>query len=199
MNKIGIFGGTFNPVHIGHMIMAENFYEQFELDEVWMMPSGNPPHKIGEKIQTGTVRCEMLRLAIGENLHIKCTDFELKREGLIYTADTLKLLREKYSSDKFYFLLGEDSLDSFGNWYHPERIVKLADIVVAVRSNGINIEEKLDMFKKTFNCQVSVLSVPFIGVSSSDIRERSRNGATIKYMVNESVEKFIYDNNLYNG
>lgn len=199
MSKIGIFGGTFNPVHIGHMIMAENFYEQLNLDEVWMMPSGNPPHKDCGIILDGNVRCEMIRRAIGDNKHIKCSDFELKRDGVIYTADTLQLLKEKYSSDKLYFLIGEDSLDSFETWYHPERIVSQSDIVVAVRSNGTGIDEKIKAFTKTFKCPLSVLRIPYIGVSSSDIRERIRKDNTIKYMINENVEKFIYENNLYKG
>lgn len=197
MDRIGILGGTFNPIHVGHLILAENAYEQYNLDQVWLMPSGMPPHKPKQGIASAEIRSAMVKLSITGNRHLKYSGFELERSGYIYTAETLGLLKEKYPDTEFYFIIGEDSLENFHKWHMPEQIVRLAEILVAVRSDGHNISEKVNEFNNVFKCNAKTLSMPFIGISSSDIRKRVAGGASIKYMVTDDVERYIYNNGLY--
>ncbi len=197
MNRIGILGGTFDPIHIGHLILAENAYEQYSLDRVFIMPSGRPPHKSDRDISPAEVRSAMVKLSITGNRHLNYSGFELERSGYIYTVDTLRLLNQEYQDTMFYFILGEDSLDSFHKWHMPEEIVKLAQILVAVRSEGQDIKEKVDKFNSDFNCNARILNTPFMNISSSDIRNRVADKRSIKYMVTGDVEKYIYNNGLY--
>lgn len=197
MDRIGILGGTFNPIHIGHLILAENAYEQYSLDKIWIMPSGMPPHKSDLDVVSAEVRSAMVKLSIAGNRHLKYSGFELERSGYIYTVETLKLLKDKYPDTEFNFIIGEDSLDTFNKWRMPEEIVKLAKILVAVRSNGQNITEKVNKFNDVFKCDAKILNTPFIDISSNNIRKRVAEGKSIKYMVTADVERYIYNNGLY--
>ncbi|MBD5136454.1 MAG: nicotinate (nicotinamide) nucleotide adenylyltransferase [Lachnospiraceae bacterium] len=197
MDRIGILGGTFNPIHIGHLILAENAYEQYSLDKVWIMPSGMPPHKSDLDVVSAEVRSAMVKLSIAGNRHLKYSGFELERSGYIYTVETLKLLKDKYPDTEFNFIIGEDSLDTFDKWRMPEEIVKLAKILVAVRSNEQNITEKVNKFNDFFKCDAKILNTPFIDISSNNIRKRVAEGKSIKYMVTADVERYIYNNGLY--
>ena len=197
MNRVGILGGTFDPVHMGHLIIAENAYEQYGLDEVWLMPSGMPPHKSGRNVTASDDRMNMVSIAIAENPHFKLSDFELKRTGYIYTADTLRLLSNEYKDTKFFFIIGEDSLDNFDTWKTPEEIVKFCTILVASRSESHELKGKVSDFQKKYKCEAGILVTPFLDISSSDIRDRVSTDKTIRYMVIPEVEKYIYDNHLY--
>lgn len=197
MDRIGILGGTFNPIHIGHLILAENAYEQYNLDKVWIMPSGMPPHKSHSDIATAEIRSAMVKLSIMGNRHLEFSGVELEREGFIYTFETLQLLNDKYPDTQFSFIIGEDSLDTFDKWRMPEKIVKLADILVAVRSDKNDIKDKVSRFNDTFKCDAKILNTPYIGISSRDIRKRVAEGRSIKYMVTADAEQYIYNNGLY--
>lgn len=197
MNKIGILGGTFDPIHIGHLILAENAYEQFGLDKMWIMPSGMPPHKSAVNVTPAEVRSAMVKLSIAGNRHLKYSGFELERDGYIYTVDTLRLLKDEYPDTEFWFIIGEDSMDNFDKWRMPKEIVKLAKILVAVRSRGQCVTDKLQRFNSTFGCEAQLLDTPFIDISSSDIRNRVADDKSIRYMVTGDVEQYIYNNGLY--
>lgn len=197
MKRIGILGGTFDPMHIGHLILAENAYEQYDMDEIWIMPSGRPPHKSDVNVTSAETRSAIIKLSIAENRHLKYSGFELERDGYIYTVDTLRLLKEKYPDAEFYFIMGEDSMDTFDRWRMPEEIVKLAQIVVAIRSKKTDVADKVERFNHAFRCNAQILNTPYIDISSSGIRRRVAEGSSIKYMVVQDVEHYIYKNGLY--
>ena len=128
MKKIGIMGGTFDPIHSGHLMLGKQAYEEYDLDCVWYMPSRQPPHKKDHGITPAALRLEMVNLAVERTPFFSCSDFELRRkDGNTYTADTLRLLKEEYPDTEFYFIVGADSIFDIEKWYHPELVMKLAD------------------------------------------------------------------------
>lgn len=199
--KVGILGGTFDPVHLGHLILAENAYSQFGLDVVLLMPSGNPPHKSVGEITNAEHRNTMVQLAIDDNRHFKLSVFEQERDGYIYTADTLKLLRENNEDCDYYFIVGGDALMSMDKWYQPERIFANATILGAIRDDvdDTALAQRADEFKQKYNADIRLLKIPNIAISSSGIRDNVKGGKSIKYMVPKDVERYIYNNKLYNG
>ena len=130
--RIGILGGTFNPIHLGHIELARTAYRELNLDKVWFMPSKNPPHKDNDSIASETDRVNMINLAIQDYDYFEVSDIELKREGITYTSDTLEYLQEKYSEDTFYFIIGADSLINIEKWHRPDMLFRLTTFVVAV-------------------------------------------------------------------
>lgn len=199
MKKVGILGGTFDPIHLGHLIIAENAYTQCELEKVLIMPSGRPPHKNNSYISDEIHRSTMTKLAIAGNKHFEYSGFELEREGYIYTAETLELLIEKYPDTHFYFILGEDSLTNIEKWRSPENIIKMCTIVVAHRNNGDdkNLNTQIQYLQEKYKADIIRIEVPLIDISSTDIRDRVLSGNTIRYFVRADVESYIYKNNLY--
>ena len=133
MADIGILGGTFDPIHKAHLALGRQAYEQFHLDAVWFMPSNHPPHKKDHSVTAGEIRREMVSLAVRGIPGFVCSDFELRREGNTYTAKTLSLLSKEFPGDRFYFIIGADSLYEIESWYHPETVMALAVLLVAVR------------------------------------------------------------------
>ncbi len=157
MKKIAILGGTFNPVHNGHLKLAENTWRQFSLDEFWFLPSPNPPHKQGRTITDFSHRFEMTKLAIRKYPSFVCSDFETRRTGKSYTSDTLTELKQLHPDTEFYFVMGADSFYEFGNWHEPETISKLATIIVADRDyekshSDRDVQEKF--LRETFGTRV---------------------------------------------
>lgn len=174
MATIGIMGGTFNPIHIGHIKIAEAAYAQFYLDEIWFMPNHIPAYKSEDIIVSGEDRLAMVELAIQDIPHFKSSDFELKREGNTYTAETLQLLKQKYPKDIFYFIMGADSLFQFDKWKDAEMIPGYAELLIAPRDGkSINrIEQQIGKLNTRYgkNC-FHLLQCKEIPCSSSDIRE----------------------------
>lgn len=174
MASIGIMGGTFNPIHIGHVQIAKAAYEQYYLDEIWFMPNHIPAYKSDDCIVSGEERLEMVRLAIREIPYCKVSDFELKREGNTYTIDTLKLLKKLYPEHTFYFIMGADSLFSFDKWMNYKEIPTYATLLVAPRDekSKADVDMKINEFNKYFGktCfyMIQCLEIP---CSSSEIRE----------------------------
>lgn len=197
--KVGIMGGTFDPIHTGHLILAENAYEKFELDKVLVMPSGQPPHKTDKTITNAAHRSTMIKLAISDNPHLEYSGYELERDGYIYTAETLTGLKEEYPATEFYFIVGADSLFSIEKWKDPELIFQNSVILAAKRDevDDIDLEKQMDNLSQKYQARIEKLDVPYIGISSSMIRFRVSNRETIKYFVHSEVEKYIYKNNLY--
>ena len=199
MKKTGIMGGTFNPIHYGHLLLAENAYEQFGLDEVLFMPSNNPPHKKMTPVIDGARRAEMVRLAIEGNPHFAFSGEELTREGNTYTSDTLEILAEREPDTQFYFIIGGDSLNQFESWRRPEVILKLACVLAAER-DGMSLQrtrQKIEYLNVKYHADVRLLLIPNIEISSHDIRQRAEVGHSIRYLLPESVREYILENGLY--
>ena len=197
--KVGILGGTFDPIHIAHLILAENAWQQFQLDTVLIMPSGEPPHKADRLITSAEHRVRMLQLAIDDNKHFKLSTIEVEREGKTYTAETLTMLCENNPDCEYYFIIGADSLFQLEKWYHPEVIMRHAILLAAVRDDmqAPEVEAQMEHLKKKYHAQIYLLHTPDMSLSSSTIRERISKGESIKYMVPKDVEKYIYQNKLY--
>ncbi len=200
MKKIGIMGGTFDPIHNAHLVLAECSYEQFDLDSVWFMPSKNPPHKKDQYVESEEHRSKMIKLAIANNPHFEFSDFELSRPGLTYTVDTLSILREQYRDTCFYFILGEDSLFNIEKWKKPDSVFELAKLIVAKRGlhEDTDIEDRVEYLKHQFQTEsIKLLNSPISNLSSNFIRDSIKDGRSIKYYVPEDVSRYIYENKLY--
>jgi len=197
--RIGILGGTFDPPHTGHITMAKKAFEQLNLAEVWIMPTGNPGYKGREDITDKYIRAKMVELAISEENNLKFSDIELKRDGLIYTRDTLTILKEQYPEHEFFFIIGGDSINDIKKWYKPEEIFKLCTICAVCRDdicddtlNGI-IKE----LRSEFDAKIELLNIEAMNISSSGIREKIKKGVNIENDVPKKVAEYIISTNLY--
>ena len=197
--KIGIMGGTFDPIHIGHLILATRAMEQKKLDEVWFIPTGVSYLKSNKKVSDAADRYEMVKLAIGNTPGLKVSDIEINRAGNTYTYETLEQLKQEYADDEFYFIFGADCLFTIENWKYPERIFAAANIITAVR-NDVPLEEiksKISFLEEMYGAKIDLLKFDNLEISSSDIRSRIREGMSIKYIVPDSVIDYINDKKLY--
>lgn len=199
MSRIGIMGGTFNPIHFAHLILAESSYEELKLDKVLFMPSKKPPHKLNENIVSDDHRVCMLQLAIQDNPHFEVSCMELEREGITYTADTLRELNDNYPEDEFYFILGADSLYQIEDWWKPKEIFNLTNIVAAGRDHVTSQEltRQAAHLKELFGARIHLLNTPNMDISSKMLRQCLSNGKSIRYYVPDSVEQYIRTQNLY--
>ncbi len=199
MKHIGIMGGTFNPVHIAHLILAEAASEKYAFDETWFMPSKHPPHKPETGIVADEHRLAMLELAISGNDKFYVSDIELIRDGLTYTADTLDELHKQFPDYRFSFIIGGDSVSQFINWYKPEQICKLCHIVAAGRGNYTKTEiiEHCNNIRNRFNANIDYLDIPSMEISSSQIRDMIKNNHSVRYYLPDSVIEYIIKHNLY--
>lgn len=189
--KIGIFGGTFNPVHNGHINLVKNFKRELELDKVLIIPTATPPHKDAQELASGNDRMEMCRLAFGTLAEV--SDTEIARGGKSYTVNTLETLKEIYRDDTFYFLVGSDMLLSFKRWYRWEDILTMCTLCAADRNNEETCRDAdEDFFKKVIFCDF-----PKTVVSSSEIREKIKRGEDISPLVPQKVELYIKEKGLY--
>ena len=197
--RIGIMGGTFNPIHLGHLILAENAYRQLSLDVVWFMPSGKPPHKKNSEILPNEDRVRMVELAIQGVPYFELSLLEINREGVTYTVDTLEYLTETRPEDSFFFLAGADSLYQFETWREPARILELCHFAAARRDSVVyaDIEAQAEYLRSKYQASVSLIDIPEIDLSSSDIRERIGRGDTIRFLVPEAVEAYLTEHRSY--
>lgn len=200
MKKIGIMGGTFDPIHNAHLVLAECSYQQFDLDTVWFMPSKNPPHKRGRNIENQEHRSNMIKKAIEDNPHFQFSDFELLRQGLTYTVDTLSMLTQMYNNTTFYFIIGEDSLFAIETWKNPDQLFKLAQFIIANRGiqNEELIKEEIEYLHTKYQTKaLNILDSPIFNISSNFIRNNIRTNKSNKYYVPNKVEEYIFENKLY--
>lgn len=200
MKKIGIMGGTFNPIHNAHIMMAQAAYEQYELDEVWFMPSKNPPHKEKSEILSDEHRKRMVQFAIDGIPHFTFSDMELKREGTTYTSDTLQQIHEELSDVKLYFILGGDSLKGLDSWHEPETILKYCTILAVPRGH-LSADEMKKLCKKQgkkFKGDIFPIQMNHIQISSEQIRKRLRKGKSAVAFCPERVVNYICLHGLYN-
>lgn len=197
--RIGIMGGTFNPIHYGHLIIAENACEQFDLDQVLFIPTGHTPHKKFSGKEMTYHRCEMVRLAIKDNPHFSISLCEVEQNETCYTYKTLELLQKEYPDADLYFILGADSLDTFDSWVHPELICQRAAILAAVRDdlNEAKVDEMITELSACYHGRIYRLETPNFNVSSHTIRTRLQNGQTVRYIIPEKVEQYIQKHHLY--
>ncbi|MBQ9885830.1 MAG: nicotinate-nucleotide adenylyltransferase [Lachnospiraceae bacterium] len=197
--KIGIMGGTFDPIHNAHLALAQAAYEQLGLDYVLFIPACQPPHKDSVEVSDADTRANMVKLAIADNPNFVFSDIELKRTGNSYTVDTLTQLKELDKDADYYFILGADSLFSIKKWYKPDEIMSKAVLAVGTRNNK-TIEEMracIDDLKATFNADIRLLDFPDLDISSTELRNIRGEGHSIKYLVPENVCDFITDSKLY--
>lgn len=199
MVKIGIMGGTFNPIHLAHLQMAREAVIQAELDQVLFMPSKNPPHKRGENILSGEHRASMVRLAVeGEDRFI-FSDYELRREGITYTAETLEQLQKQFPFNRYYFIMGGDSFFQLESWYQPQEIMKRA-VILALSRDGIQqekMEQQAEKLRTLYQAEVRIIRMEPMDISSSMIRDRISRGLVIEELVPPKVAHYIRENQLY--
>ena len=189
--KVGIFGGTFDPPHFGHLIAAQDAYAELALDKIVFIPARIPPHKQLENVTAAAVRLAMIQAATAGDERFEVSDVELHRTGPSFTVDTLRELRQTRSGDAFFLLLGVDQVREFQTWREPQSILENAELVMLARG-GIEEVPEGDILHKT-------VQVTRVDVSSTLIRERVRAGRPIRYLVPAAVEKIIADERLYQG
>ncbi len=197
--KVGIMGGSFDPIHLGHLVVANEVLNIHKLDEIIFVPTGDPPHKKGLKA-ADFHRLLMVNMAVLSNDKFSVSDFEIKNSEKSYTLNTLKEFTSLYPDTEFYFITGSDAVVELPNWYEPEEILKLCNFI-AVSRPGISIEEvknKINDIQEKFGGSIEMLQVPMLQISSTNIRERFQMGISAKYLLPESVEQYIIKNGLYN-
>lgn len=192
MKKIGIYGGTFNPPHIGHLITAECVRESIGLDRILFIPSYISPHKQeGEELSVSD-RFEMIQRAVDGNVNFGVSDFETGKGETSYSVTTVEHFKKEFSKDEIYLLIGMDNYLTFHLWKEPDRILELVTLAVMNRPNYPRKVNEVIGTKKTI-----FVDVPDIDISSSDIRSRMKSGKSIRYLVPSSVESYIREHNLY--
>ena len=197
--KLGFFGGTFDPVHVGHLIVAEEARASLNLDEVLFVPTGEPWLKAREKIGESRHRMAMVELAIADNPGFRASDMEIKRPGPTYTVDTLIELRDELGPNvELYVILGIDAINDLGRWHLPEQIFGLATVVAAPRPGSESLDSRaLDSVAEGVLGKVLMLDAPLIGISGREIRRRVSKGLSIRYSVPDPVAAYIRAQRFY--
>lgn len=199
MTKVGIMGGTFNPIHFGHLILAETAYEEIGLDRILFIPSKNPPHKDSTEVISEEHRLKMVELAVQGNPHFQLSTIELDREGTTYTVDTLAQLTKENPNTDYYFILGADSLIKLETWKNCQGVLDLCTVVVAGRDDlkTEDIQLKIQYYKDKYGARIITLNMPSYELSSGFLRDRISKGKSIQYYVPEKVKDYILSNFLY--
>ena len=198
--KIGIMGGTFDPIHIGHLLLGEFAYEDFGLDEIWFLPNGNPPHK--ETADTGTSlehRIEMIRKAIEGVPHFRLNLHEANTEEHSYTYRTMQEFNQMFPEHEFYFILGADSLFSIEQWKYFREIFSTCTILAAMRDDkdAREMQRQILYLTEKYGARIRLLQAPLLEISSTVIRDRASRDLGVRYMVPDSVAEYIRTNHLY--
>lgn len=196
--RLGIMGGTFDPIHYGHLVAAEQAFDDLSLDVVVFMPAGRPAFKLDKKVTSGEDRYAMTLLATSDNPHFLASRFEVDREGVTYTADTLRQLRGLYPANvEFYFITGADAITEIVAWRDAEDIARLAHLVAATRP-GYDLDRAWDAISASgLAFDVTYLSVPALAISSSYLRERVGAGQSLRYLTPDSVTGYLHKHALY--
>jgi len=195
-SRIGLFGGSFNPVHLGHLIMAEHARAQLGLDRVLFAPAGNPPHKAGQQLASISDRLEMVQLAIASNDVLVCSDLDIDEAEPSFTWRLLERLRDAHPGANLWFIMGGDSLAEFHTWARPERIVELARLAVVERP-GYSLDGDRLPSVEAFRNHVDLIDAPLCARSSTEIRDRVKARTTVRYLIPEAVRSYIDDRDLY--
>ncbi|MEP7289791.1 MAG: nicotinate-nucleotide adenylyltransferase [Chloroflexota bacterium] len=195
--RIGILGGTFDPPHIGHLILAETAFDVLSLSCVLLVPAADPPHKHTLAITPIQHRLAMLTQAVADNPRFVLSDIDIARPGPHYTVDTLRLLQQQYPDAELYFLLGGDSLRDMPTWYDPAGIIAQAKVAVMGRPGATLDLPTLEADLPGITTRLMFVESPLIDISATLLRERLRKGHSIRYLVPEVVERYIVENALY--
>ena len=197
--RLGIFGGTFDPVHYGHLLLAETCRQQLQLDEIHFVPAASPPHKTNHRITDGHIRADMLSLAVSGYPEFIVDRRELQRQGLSYTVDTLAEFRSEFPEADLYFLVGADSLRDLLTWREPERIADLATIVACSRPGiaSLTNSQVNDWVGQSIASRVVSLEMPGTDISASEMRERVRTGKGLRFLTPRAVDAFVLHHGLY--
>ncbi|NBC69493.1 nicotinate-nucleotide adenylyltransferase [Paenibacillus sacheonensis] len=192
--KVGFMGGTFDPVHYGHLLAAETAREACGLDEVWFVPSGEPPLKESGPQADGASRLEMVYRGIDFQPHFRAMDIELEREGTSYTIDTIRALNELYPDRTFSIIIGADRVNDLPQWHDIEALAKLASFIGVTRAGETF---QVDQLPAYLTDKLTLVEMPLIDISSTMIRERIKSGRSIRFLVPEKVHSFIRRYGLY--
>ncbi len=191
--KIGIFGGTFDPIHNAHIIIAQYAKEQFVLDRLIFVPCGNPPHK--KSMTDKAIRFSMTNLAVGDEFEI--SDYEVNREEYSYTLSTLQHFTSEYPGDEIYLIIGEDSLEDIEKWHKPKEILKLCKLLVFPRNSIKELLEKIEYTKTAIGGEIFPIEAPIFEISSTHIRNCLKSGKSVRHMLPQKVLEYIEENDLY--
>ena len=199
--KIGIMGGTFDPIHVGHLILAENAWHQFGLEKILFMPSANPPHKLNRKGRACIEeRVDMVQRAISGNPHFELSLEEAFRKEYCYTSETLRKMKKEHPDTEYYFIMGADSLFAFESWHEPQKICQNCILAVAVRDHveEETFREQIHYLAEKYHARILVLATPYIDISSHQIRMWIKTkGMSLRYYVPDDVISYIEEKNLY--
>ncbi len=199
MGKIGILGGTFDPIHTAHLMIAEGAADEFSLDSVFLMPTGHSPHKDEANLSAIEDRIAMIDLAIADNPRLFLSRFEIDSNETSYTYLTAERITAEFPDDSFYYIMGADSLRYFENWRNPDIIARHFHLVVAVRDGEDTDSLKClsGEYMSRFDAKVSIMDLPNFSLSSTDIRSRVRSGRSIRYLTPDPVIHYIKEHHLY--
>ena len=196
--SLGILGGTFDPIHIGHLRMAEHVFNSMELEKIIFIPAYVPPHKLGQDFAPAQDRYAMTELAVAAKPHFTVSDMELKRTGVSYTIDTIRQLHAQYGDRELNFIIGADSVAQLHTWHNIEEMLELTRFVAVWRPGYEGaMEEMVQHLGQRARERVLLLDTPVYDISSTEIRTRIRQGASLAGLVPQAVEKYIYEHGLY--
>ena len=198
MLRIGVLGGTFDPIHYGHLAAAEEARVKLNLGKVLFAVAGLPPHKLDEEVTPVEYRVAMVRLGIASNPHFEISLVDVDRPGPSYTVDTISILRERWGQNaEFFFVMGLDSLVEVPTWHQPQRLIQLCHLVAVARPGFEADMRQLEAAVPGISSRMEIISMPEVDISSSDLQLRVREGLPIKYQVPEQVERYIREHELY--
>ena len=200
--RIGILGGTFDPIHIGHLIIAEQARDQYQLDRVLLIPSGHSYFKDNrsKKVQPAQVRLEMTKIAAGSYKPFEVSDIEVNRPGNTYSFETLEELKTQNPESELFFIVGADTICSMRTWREPQRIFDVCTVLAAMREDQVDPEKKkkeTEALERDFGARIYPVSIPNIGISSTQIRERAAFGKSVHYLVPDALESYIIETGIY--
>lgn len=197
--KLGLIGGTFNPIHLGHLIISEYIRETFPLDKVIFIPSGDPPHKSTKDTISSEHRKAMVDIATKSNPYFTVSDIEINRIGKSYTIDTIRHFKSLYPIDQLYFIIGADCLFELTTWKDFNTLATSTTFLLCGRPGleEMEIYNKISELKEEYNANIIYINISLVDISSTSIRERVKSHKSIKYLVTDGVEDYIKKNNLY--
>ena len=197
--KVGIMGGTFDPIHYGHLMLAQNALDTFSLDEILFVPSGTPWLKESTKVLSKNKRVSMTGMAIEDNPDFALSTIEIDREGNSYSYETIEELKKEQPDTDFYFIMGADSLLEIERWKHPDRLMADCTLLVAVRDDcdREGLEKQISYLTDKYQADIRILPANRMDISSTKIRQMIREGKSVRYMLPDQVIRFIEKNHLY--